>query len=195
MRIQKEIDNVERVKEKIATMPLTMEDAIEFHKRVVDRVEKERKEINKELGIGDVEKDGFTGRTKNFKTSTPELKKLKLSESLFKESVDSIVTITLGFVNGNNETEDEIRDWLKSDYNLYLVKYDPNNFDDEATIRGTKEDLINYITGDYSGGDCDIEWIKEFYPELLNESLHESVSTDVLDELENFLDNNGINER
>ena len=72
MRIQKEIDNVERVKEKIATMPLTMEDAIEFHKRVVERVEKERKEINKELGIGDVEKDGFTGRTKNFKTSTPE---------------------------------------------------------------------------------------------------------------------------
>lgn len=85
MRIQKEIDNLERIKEKMATMPLTFEDAIEFHKRVIERVEKERKEINKELGIGDIEKDGFTGRTDNFKTSTPELKKMKLSESLFEE--------------------------------------------------------------------------------------------------------------
>lgn len=113
-----------------------------------------------------------------------------LDESL-NESVDSIVTITLGFVNGNDETEDEIRDWLKSDYNLYLVKYDPNNFDDEATIRGTKEDLINYITGDYSDGDCDLEWIEEFYPELLDESLKEcgdckngDCKDDILDELE-----------
>lgn len=89
MRIQNEIENVERVKEKIATMPLTMEDAIEFHKKVVERVQKERKDINKELGIGDVEKDGFTGRTKNFKTSTPELKKMKLSESLFEELDDT----------------------------------------------------------------------------------------------------------
>ena len=85
MRIQKDIDNLERIKDKIATMPLTFEDAIEFHKRVIERVEKERKEANKELGIGDIEKDGFTGRTDNFKTSTPELKKMKLSESLFEE--------------------------------------------------------------------------------------------------------------
>ena len=89
MRIQNEIENVERVKEKIATMPLTMEDAIEFHKKVAERVQKDRKDINKELGIGDVEKDGFTGRTKNFKTSTPELKKMKLSESLFEELEDT----------------------------------------------------------------------------------------------------------
>ena len=86
MRIQKEIENVERVKDKIATMPLTMEDAIEFHKQVVDRVEKERKEINKELDLdSDIEEKGFTGASKEpKKVSTPELKKMKLSESLFE---------------------------------------------------------------------------------------------------------------
>lgn len=86
MRIQKEIENVERVKDKIATMPLTMEDAIEFHKQVVDRIEKERKEINKELGLdSDIEEKGFTGASKEpKKVSTPELKKMKLSESLFE---------------------------------------------------------------------------------------------------------------
>ena len=127
MRIQKEIDNVERVKEKIATMPLTMEDAIEFHKRVVERVEKERKEINKELGIGDVEKDGFTGRTKNFKTSTPELKKMKLSESLFEplnegyRTVDEIcrdVQYTLrtnGFENFSPFVNSSGYDWISID--------------------------------------------------------------------------------
>lgn len=86
MRIQKEIENVERVKDKIATMPLTMEDAIEFHKQVVDRVEKERKEINKELDLDtDIEEKGFTGASKEpKKVSSSELKKMKLSESLFK---------------------------------------------------------------------------------------------------------------
>ena len=86
MRIQKEIENVERVKDKIATMPLTMEDAIEFHKQVVDRIEKERKEINKELDLdSDIEEKGFTGASKEpKKVSTPELKKMKLSESLFE---------------------------------------------------------------------------------------------------------------
>lgn len=85
MRIQKEIENVERVKDKIATMPLTMEDAIEFHKQVVDRIEKERKEINKELDLDDdIEEKGFTGASKEpKKVSTPELKKMKLAESLF----------------------------------------------------------------------------------------------------------------
>lgn len=86
MRIQKDIENLERVKDKMATMPLTFEDAIEFHKQVVDRIEKERKEVNKELGIGDIEEDGFTGASKEpKKVSTPELKKMKLSESLFSE--------------------------------------------------------------------------------------------------------------
>ena len=96
MRIQKEIENVERVKDKIATMPLTMEDAIEFHKQVVDRVEKERKEINKELDLDDdIEEKGFTGASKEpKKVSTPELKKMKLSEALFKPLNENWVVVT-----------------------------------------------------------------------------------------------------
>ncbi len=93
MRIQKEIENIERVKDKIATMPLTMEDAIEFHKQVVDRVEKERKEINKELDLdNDIEEKGFTGASKEpKKVSTPELKKMKLAESLFESVLNEQV--------------------------------------------------------------------------------------------------------
>ena len=95
MRIQKEIENVERVKDKMATMPLTFEDAIEFHKQVVDRIEKERKEANKELGIGDIEEEGFTGASKEpKKVSTPELKKMKLSESLFESALNEGYFIT-----------------------------------------------------------------------------------------------------
>ena len=110
MRIQKEIENVERVKDKIATMPLTMEDAIEFHKQVVDRIEKERKEINKELGLdSDIEEKGFTGASKEpKKVSTPELKKMKLSEALFE-------SLNEGYYNDNvdeilNDIENILRD-------------------------------------------------------------------------------------
>lgn len=87
MRIQKEIDNIERIKDKIATMPLTMEDAIEFHKRAIKKVEKERKETNKALGIKekDFEK-GFTGASaKPKKVTSPGLKKMHLSESMFED--------------------------------------------------------------------------------------------------------------
>ena len=86
MRIQKTIDNVERVKDKVATMPLTMEDAIEFHKKVIERVEKDRKEANKAMGVGDVEKNGFTGASeKPKKIKSKELKKMHLEESLFED--------------------------------------------------------------------------------------------------------------
>lgn len=106
MRIQKEIENVERVKDKIATMPLTMEDAIEFHKQVVDRIEKERKEINKELDLDDdIEEKGFTGASKEpKKVSTPELKKMKLSESLFhslNEANEDKFHVVIEYKDGN----------------------------------------------------------------------------------------------
>ena len=86
MRIQKEIENVERIENRQPVEPLTMEDAVIQHKKAVDKYEEERKEINKELDLDDdIEEKGFTGASKEpKKVSTPELKKMKLSESLFE---------------------------------------------------------------------------------------------------------------
>lgn len=86
MRIQKEIENVERIENRQPVEPITMEDAVIQHKKAVDKYEEERKEINKELGLDDdIEEKGFTGASKEpKKVSTPELKKMKLAESLFE---------------------------------------------------------------------------------------------------------------
>lgn len=86
MRIQKEIANVENIKNRQPVEPLTMEDAVRTHKAAIDRIEKDRKDVNKELGIEGIEEKGFTGASKEpKKVSTPELKKMKLAESLFEE--------------------------------------------------------------------------------------------------------------
>ena len=118
MRIQKEIDNIARVKDKIATMPLTMEDAIEFHKRAVAKIEKDRKEANKAMGIK--EKDyakGFTGASaKPKKITSPGLKKMHLVESIFED-----------FKKNLNEANEE----------------DENLFDDEDDEEEDKPSSLN----------------------------------------------------
>lgn len=89
MRIQKEIANIENIKNRQPIEPLTMEDTVRAHKAAVDRIKKDRKAINKELGIEGIEEKGFTGASKEpKKVSTPELKKMKLSEALFEEAED-----------------------------------------------------------------------------------------------------------
>ena len=178
MRIQNEIENVERVKEKIATMPLTMEDAIEFHKKVVERVQKERKDINKELGIGDIEKDGFTGRIKNFKTSTPELKKMKLSESLFKPLNENWVVVTRdkdddslldGAVFNSLSNAKKYLNQLRAEepeYNYSIEEVDPrSSFADEEPLDESLNEELEVTDG---WGD-EIEYIlSETFSELEN---------------------------
>lgn len=86
MIIQKEIVNVENIENRQPVEPLAMEDAVRAHKAAIDRIEKDRKDVNKELGIEGIEEKGFTGASKEpKKVSTPELKKMKLAESLFEE--------------------------------------------------------------------------------------------------------------
>lgn len=107
MKIQKALDNVERVKNKTAVMPLTMEDAVQFHNKVIDKIEKDRKEVNKTLGLGDIEKNGFTGST-NKKVTSPELKKMKLSESRFTDYVEDKKKLSesLDYINSNDWGEE-----------------------------------------------------------------------------------------
>lgn len=131
MRIQKEIENVERVKNRVATVPLTMEDAVEFHKQVVDRIEKDRKDINKELGIGDVEEDGFTGASKETKkVSTPELKKMKLSESLFESLNEALPTgkrvlqISMDVLLDRGISAGSVIEHIKENTGLDILGYD-----------------------------------------------------------------------
>ena len=131
MRIQKEIENVERVKNRVATAPLTMEDAVEFHKQVVDRIEKDRKDINKELGIGDVEEDGFTGASKETKkVSTPELKKMKLSESLFESLNEAVPTdkrvlqISMDVLLDTRISAGSVIEHIKENTGLDILGYD-----------------------------------------------------------------------
>lgn len=132
MRIQKEIENVERVKNRVATVPLTMEDAVEFHKQVVDRIEKDRKDINKELGLdSDIEEKGFTGASKEpKKVSTPELKKMKLSESLFEslnEAVSAdkrVLQISMDVLLDGGISAGSVIEHIKENTGLDILGYD-----------------------------------------------------------------------
>lgn len=135
MKVQKEIENVTRVPNRYPIEPLTMEDAVLFHKKVVDNYEKMRKDLNKELGIGDIEEKGFTGRTDG-KFSTPELKKMKLSESLFNEQLEN----TDGW-------PEEIGDALSGAFDtIYNIQYELENCVRGAyTDCNTVEELVEYI--------------------------------------------------
>ena len=180
MRIQKEIENVERVKNRIATMPLTMEEAIEFHKQVVERIEKERKEINKELGLDDdIEEKGFTGASKEpRKVSTPGLKKMKLSESLFKPLNEDFEGSFYGEEDGwGDEIQDATYGVFKS---LERLMYEIR-----TSVRGsftgckTVEELANYIRSQAERLEevaDNIEWYSEddfHIDESLNEDKRE----------------------
>lgn len=136
MRIQKEIANVENIKNRQPIEPLTMEDAVRAHKAAIDRIEKDRKDVNKELGIEGIEEKGFTGASREpKKVSTPELKKMKLAESLFEELEET------------SKWPDEVRDIL------FLALEDIQDFKYEIDncVRGVRtgchtiEELAEYV--------------------------------------------------
>ena len=167
MKVQKEIENVTRVPNRYPTEPLTMEDAVIFHRNVVDRAEKARKELNKELGLGDIEEEGFTGRT-NKKFSTSELKKMKLSESLFKEELEE----TDGWPRGVFEA---LQAELEDLYNL--------NYELESAYRGAYtdcndvEELADYVDKLADKLSYDAELLRHnahFLDESLNEGNNDS---------------------
>lgn len=163
MKVQKEIENVTRVPNRYPIEPLTMEDAVLFHKKVVDNYEKMRKDLNKELGIGDIEEEGFTGRTDE-KVSTPELKKMRLSESLFNEQLEN----TDGW-------PEEIGDELSGAFEtLNNLQYEIN-----SCVRGAYtdcdniEDLVEYIIDSANFLIDRAEYLK-FNSQSLNEELEET---------------------
>lgn len=195
MRIQKEIENVERVKDKIATMPLTMEDAIEFHKQVVDRVEKERKEINKELDLDDdIEEKGFTGASKEpKKVSTPELKKMKLSESLFESVLNEsfiknekqlakYIANNFEEITGlnvkdiyNKESDEEIFNQEYVDITYPIIKQFIYDFNEDNDTNFDEEDILYLL-------DDELSSYKYF-----NESLNEGYSITDFNKLKRIL--------
>ncbi len=191
MRIQKEIDNVERVKNRVATVPLTMEDAVEFHKQVVDRIEKDRKDINKELGIGDVEEDGFTGASKETKkVSTPELKKMKLSESLFKEEVLSEDVDYETYVNNvvkKVSNEDLLNIYVRLSNSSDIFYTETKDYKDfhiaHEVILGRMDGLSDEEI---------IDKILSFKNESLNEGYYNDDVDEILNDIENILHDNGL---
>lgn len=88
-----------------------------------------------------------------------------LNESL-NESKDDIVTIAVDAVLEDDIDLENIKEFdIKPEYSW-------NKAFDNLKLTGTKENIIKYLkSGLYNADD---EWIKEYYPELLDEKLNEA---------------------
>ena len=106
------------------------------------------------------------------------LEALDLDEAL-NESIDSdIIEIDVDFLIEPSDSVDDIKQSLKSNFNIDLVEYDNSGYG-KATLCGSKQDLIKYLTS-AKYGDNDVEWVEEYYPELLescDKELKEDIST------------------
>ena len=94
------------------------------------------------------------------------------------EALDDIVSVDVDFNIDDGEDFNEIKNYLKDKFNIDVVRYDPDGLYDNITLQGSKENLVKYLSTDYGGydeDDPDIEWVEEFFPELLDESLNEAL--------------------
>ena len=109
----------------------------------------------------------FLNENVNFSQVPNYCKPIKnlLNESL-NESKDDIATITVDAVLEDDIDLEDIRAFDIE------PKYSWNKTFDNLTLTGTKENIVRYLkSGLYNADD---EWIKEYYPELLEEELNEA---------------------
>ena len=107
-----------------------------------------------------------------------------LNESLnedIAEDLNDIISVTVDF--NSDEDDIEVINYIKQKYNIDVIDYDPTEYIENATLRGTKSNLIKYLATEYQGYDSEeegIDWVKEFYPELFDESLTEALKPEEL---------------
>lgn len=104
-----------------------------------------------------------------------------LNESLIEarnpenEELNDIISVTVDFAS--DEDEYEVINYIKQKYNIDVVDYDPTDYIENAVLRGKKSNIIKYLATEYQGYDSEeegIDWVKDFYPELFDESLTEA---------------------
>lgn len=91
------------------------------------------------------------------------------------EDLNDIISVTVDF--NSDEDDYEVINYIKQKYNIDVVDYDPTDYIENATLRGTKSNIIKYLATEYQGYDSEeegIDWVEEFYPELFDESLTEA---------------------
>lgn len=101
-----------------------------------------------------------------------------LHESAETSGKDNITSVDVDFLVDYPEDMPEIKKELKNKFNIEIVKYDPDVQYDNATLRGTKENLAHYLATLYSGETdetADYDWVEEFYPELFESVKRKSV--------------------
>lgn len=101
-----------------------------------------------------------------------------LHESAETSEKDNITSVAVDFVVDYPEDMPEIKKELKNKFNIEIVRYDPDGQYNNATLRGTKENLVHYLATLYSGETdetADYDWVEEFYPELFESVKRKSV--------------------
>lgn len=101
-----------------------------------------------------------------------------LHESAETSEKDNITSVAVDFVVDYPEDMPEIKKELKNKFNIEIVRYDPDGQYNNATLRGTKENLAHYLATLYSGETdetADYDWVEEFYPELFESVKRKSV--------------------
>ena len=92
-----------------------------------------------------------------------------LHESVETSGEDNIASIVVDFFVDYPNDVPQIRKKLRNKFGVELVDCDPWEKYDNATLKGTKENLAHYLATLYCGktdDTADYDWVEEHYPEL-----------------------------